>query len=60
MNLENHINQEHNGDRDEFVRSLNEELHTDGILEGSKHFTVRDVDRWIAKDWKWAKGRVTR
>ena len=58
MQLENHINQEHNGDRDAFVRAYNEELQTDSILEGSKHFTTKDVDRWISKGWKWVKGRV--
>lgn len=60
MQLENHINQEHNGDRDAFVRSYNEELQTDDVLKGAKHFTVKDVDRWIAKGWKWVKGRVAR
>ena len=58
MSLDDHIQSEHNGDRTAFARNLTKELKIDGILEGAKHFTLVDVDRWIKKGALWIKGQV--
>ena len=59
MNLEDHIQEEHNGDESAFIKAYTEELQTDSILEGPKHFTTCDVKRWVARGFKWVKGRVS-
>lgn len=58
MKLKEHIDKKHGGSSTAFARAHTAALIKDYVMTPPKHIHRQQVDRWIADDADWVKGRI--
>jgi len=58
MKLKEHIDKKYNGSSTAFARAHTQALIEERVMFPPKHIHRQQVDRWIADDADWVRGRI--